>query len=253
MKTKKTTRRHVLVFTAIILLLAFIPGPAWGRQAAPEGPQAATPSPAPEQAPGEPQAPPPTLVDKVIEQILVERDLEAARSLLVKALGPALGDAHNPGWVARIYALLAVIDIYQGEADRAERYLWRAVVLNPNIQIEPELGDVPLSRLEAVRARWRSLEQDATMTFSDLPAGLAVFVDGRRCDGTIALKPGEHLVQVCPCVRPRARTCYYMLPLLCVCVCVCTFDIKLFYVCRVIFQPKQPNSYKCVSCFGVMF
>ncbi len=151
--------------------------------------------------------PPPTIVEKVFQQILVERDLDAARALLTGALVEALGQVHNPRWIARIYSLLSAIEVYEGDEAGAERYALRAVALDPAVQLEAQLGDAASEVLSRAGADWKERAPDAGMSFPSLPGGLEVYVDGEPCalPGSVRLKPGDHLVQVAGPVGVVAR------------------------------------------------
>lgn len=141
---------------------------------------------------------PPSFVERVLKEILVERDLASARELLVDVLPAALNQTDNPQWIARIYILLASLAALDGDAPQAHRLALRAVALDPDVMLEPQLGELPRAALVAARKDWQGREARIKVTLSKLPLGLVLYVDGRATElpRSIMLRPGDHLFQV---------------------------------------------------------
>lgn len=141
---------------------------------------------------------PPSFVELVLQQILVERDLDTARKMLVEHLPKALNDHQNSEWTARVYALLAAVASLGGEEVQARKLALRAVTLNEAVSLEPQLGDVAQKVLTDARLEWRSRPATAVLEVAPLPIGLELWVDGGPLllPAREPLRPGDHLLQV---------------------------------------------------------
>lgn len=168
-------------------------------ETSPAPPPTRTPAPAP--APDASDAvfkPSPSFVELLLQQILVERDLDAAQKMLVDALAPALGQHENTPWTARIYALLSAVAALGGQDSQALRLAVRAVTLDDKVALEPQLGDIPLKVLKQAREIVKGRPKNAALEAESLPIGLELWVDGRPLElpGHLDLIPGDHLLQV---------------------------------------------------------
>ncbi|MFM7202259.1 MAG: hypothetical protein ACKO6N_15870 [Myxococcota bacterium] len=141
---------------------------------------------------------PPSFVELVLQQILVERDLDAARKMLVDHLPKALNDHLNSEWTARVYVLLAAVASLGGDEVQARKLALRAVALNEAVSMEPQLGEVAQKVLQNARLEWRSRPATAVLEVSPLPIGLELWVDGGPLllPAREPLRPGDHLIQV---------------------------------------------------------
>lgn len=141
---------------------------------------------------------PPSFVELVLQQILVERDLDVARKMLVDHLPKALNDHQNSEWTARVYALLAAVASLGGDEVQARKLALRAVALNEAVSMEPQLGEVAQKVLQNARLEWRSRPATAVLEVAPLPIGLELWVDGGPLllPAREPLRPGDHLIQV---------------------------------------------------------
>lgn len=141
---------------------------------------------------------PPSYVERVLREILVERDLASAREMLVEVLPSALNQVDNPQWIARIYILMAAVAALEGDPTQAHRLALRAVALDADCILEPQLGELPRAALIQARKDWQAREATIKVMFSRLPLGLELYVDGRATQHphSIMLRPGDHLIQI---------------------------------------------------------
>lgn len=141
---------------------------------------------------------PPTLVERLLQQILVERDLATAQSMLVESLVPALNQYQNPEWTARVYALLSAVATLGDDTTQAKRLALRAVTLDEKVALEPELGERPLAILKDAKETMKARSRSAKLVADVLPVGLELYVDGKSVPlpETVELRAGDHLLQI---------------------------------------------------------
>jgi len=151
--------------------------------------------------------PPPTLVDLVMHYVLIERDLDHARVLLADGLVNALNEVSNRAWTARLYALMAALEVLEGDQQNARRLALRAVTLEQGVRIEGELGERVEGTLRWAKRTWKKRKKSATIRASQLPHRLTLYLDGRVLETPqdIPLRPGDHLLQVVGTIGVVAR------------------------------------------------